>query len=55
MSFVTTAPAPITTLSQIETGKIVAFDPIETPLPIVVDFKVSYFHLQAFHPKKDHL
>ena len=33
---VTTAPAPITTLSQIETGMIVAFEPIETLLPIVV-------------------
>jgi hypothetical protein len=28
--FVTTLPAPITTLSQIDTGSIVAFEPIET-------------------------
>ena len=34
MSRVTTAPAPITTSSQMLTGRIVAFEPIETWLPI---------------------
>ena len=37
MSLVTTAPAPITTSSQILTGRIVALDPIETRFPIVVE------------------
>ena len=37
--FVTTLPEPITTLSQIDTGSIVAFDPIETLFPIVVLFQ----------------
>ena len=36
MSFVTTAPAPIITLSPIFTGNIVALDPILTLLPIIV-------------------
>ena len=38
MSFVTTDPAPITTLSQIDTGSIVEFDPIDTFVEIFVDF-----------------
>ena len=38
ISFVTTAPAPITTSEQIDTGKIVAFDPIETWFEMIVDF-----------------
>ena len=38
MSLVTTDPAPITTLSQILTGKIVALLPMETLLPITVCF-----------------
>src|SRR6185312_11771328 len=38
ISFVITAPAPITTLLQILTGRTVAFDPIETWLPIRVSF-----------------
>ena len=36
MSLVTTAPAPITTSSAIRTGMIVAFEPIDTRLPITV-------------------
>ena len=36
MFFVTTLPAPITTLSQILTGKIVEFDPIKTLFPTLV-------------------
>ena len=36
MFFVTTAPAPITTSSQMFTGKIVQLDPIETLDPILV-------------------
>ena len=38
MFLVTTEPAPITTLSQMATGRIVAFEPIETPLPMRVGF-----------------
>ena len=35
IDLVTTEPAPITVLSQILTGSMVAFDPIETLLPIL--------------------
>ena len=36
MSLVTTEPVPITTLLQILTGKIVAFEPIDTLSPTTV-------------------
>ena len=36
MSCVTTEPAPTTTSSQIVTGRIVAFDPMETREPMRV-------------------
>ena len=39
MSLVTTAPAPMTTSSQTVTGSIVALLPMETRLPILVDFQ----------------
>jgi len=42
MSFVTTEPAPTTTLSQIVTGRMVALVPIETLLPMVVGFHRSF-------------
>jgi hypothetical protein len=36
ISFVTTAPAPTTTSPQIDTGNMVALEPIQTLLPILV-------------------
>ena len=36
MSLVTTEPAPMTTSSAILTGMMVAFEPMETRLPITV-------------------
>lgn len=43
MSFVTTDPAPMTTLSHILTGRMVALDPIETLFPTCVAFQSSLF------------
>ena len=54
MLFVTTAPAAITTRSQIFTGKIVALEPIETLLPMLVFSTNFYRHGQGRHQKKDH-
>lgn len=42
MSFVTTDPAPIITLSPIITGKIVEFEPILTFLPTLVFFQSNF-------------
>src|SRR6185312_12907655 len=42
MSLVTTEPAPMTTSSAMRTGMIVAFDPIETRLPITVSRQSSF-------------
>ena len=51
--FVTTDPAPITTLLHISIGKMVAFEPMETLSPIIVlthfDLSpVSYTHLDVY-------
>src|SRR6201994_3517670 len=43
MSLVTTEPAPMTTLSAMRTGMIVALEPIETRLPITVSRHSSLF------------